>query len=146
MSSNFNFNQAIIAGRITADPELKQTPQGVNVCSFTVAVNRKYNGNGEKQTDFISCIAWRSTAEFISKYFSKGAAICCVGAIQTRSWTDNNGGKRYATEIVVNEASFVDGKDASGEAQPQRQTVETPKVTNNNVSFEDVTDDEDLPF
>jgi single-strand DNA-binding protein len=147
MSSNFNFNQAIIAGRITADPELKQTPQGVNVCSFSVAVKRKFSGKQEEQqSDFINCIAWRSTAEFIRKYFSKGAAICCRGAIQTRSWTDNNGTKRYATEVVVNEAMFVDSKGATNEGEEPKHVAESPTFTEQQATFEDVTDDEDLPF
>ena len=83
--SNLNLNKVILAGRLTADVELKQTPSGVSVCSFTLAINRKYQGNGTLHTDFIQCQAWRQTAEFIARYFKKGSAICISGSIQVRS-------------------------------------------------------------
>lgn len=108
--SNFNLNKVILGGRLTSDVELKQTQSGVSVCSFSIAVNRKYAKEGEQQVDFINCQAWRGTAEFISKYFRKGSSICITGAIQTRSWSDQQGNKRYATEVVVDEAMFVDSK------------------------------------
>lgn len=94
--ANFNFNKAIIGGRITADPELKTTPAGVPVTSFSVAVNRRFGGkNGEETpTDFINVTAWRQQAEFITRYFKKGSSICIVGSIQTRTWTDQQGNKR----------------------------------------------------
>lgn len=130
--SNLNLNKVILAGRLTADVELKQTPSGVSVCSFTLAVNRKFSANGQQQTDFIQCQAWRQTAEFISKYFKKGAALCISGSIQVRSWTDNNNQKRYATEVVADEAMFVDGKNDS-------QGADVP-------SFTEVDNDSDLPF
>ena len=86
--SNLNLNKVILGGRLTADVEQKQTPSGVAVCNFSIAVNRKYSKEGEQQTDFINCQAWRQTAEFISKYFKKGSAICITGNIQTRQrWT-----------------------------------------------------------
>ena len=108
--SNFNLNKVILAGRLVDIPELKQTPGGVSVVQFTVAVNRRVQSEGQ-QADFINCQAWRGTAEFISKYFRKGSAICIVGNIQTRSWKDKNGEKRYATEVVADEAMFVDSKN-----------------------------------
>lgn len=111
--ASLNLNKAIIAGRLTADPELKSTGSGVPVISFRVAVNRKYKPkDGEEQTraDFLDVTAWRGTAEFVSKYFHKGNSICVVGSIQTRTWTDQNGQKRYATEIVADEVNFVDSK------------------------------------
>ena len=141
--ANFNFNKVILGGRITADPELKQTPQGVSVTSFSVAVNRR---GKEAQTDFINCIAWRQTAEFICKFFKKGSSICISGSIQTRSWTDQQNNKRYATEVVADEAFFVDAKaDNEGGFQPQSndapafQTQAAPK-------FEEIASDDDLPF
>lgn len=119
--ANFNFNKVILGGRLTADPELKSTQNGVMVTSFNVAVNRRYSGeNKEQQTDFISCVAWRQQAEFVSKYFRKGSSICVVGSIQTRSWTDQNGQKRYTTEVVADEIHFVDSKGdntAAGDRQ-----------------------------
>lgn len=112
--ANFNFNKTILGGRMTADPELKTTPSGVSVTSFSIAVTRKGTKDDPK-TDFINCVAWRGTAEFIQKYFTKGSSICVVGNLQTRTWEDNNGNKRYVTEVVVEEASFVDSKsDAPG--------------------------------
>lgn len=131
--ANFNINKVILGGRLTADPELKQTPSGVSVCQFSLAVNRRFSKEGEeKQADFINCTAWRNTAEFISKYFRKGSSLCVVGQVQTRSWTDSNNQKRYATEVVADEAMFVDGKNDS-------QGTEAPNFTEMNV-------DDDFPF
>ena len=122
--ANFNFNKVILGGRLTADPELKQTSNGIAVTSFSIAVNRQYSKNAEqRQTDFFNVVAWRQQAEFISRYFHKGSSICVVGALQTRSWTDPQGQKRTATEIVVDEAHFVDSKgegpaaDAAGKGR-----------------------------
>ena len=108
--ANFNFNKVIIGGRLTADPELKTTPSRISVCSFVVAVNRRASGDREAAADFLKCTAWRQTAEFISRYFHKASSICVVGTIQTRSWTDQQGQKRFSTEIVADEAFFVDAK------------------------------------
>ena len=122
--SNLNLNKVVLAGRLTADVELKQTPSGVSVCSFTLAINRKFSANGQQQTDFIQCQAWRQTAEFIARYFKKGSALCIGGSIQTRSWTDNNNQKRYATEVVADEAMFVDGKnDSQGTEAPNYEEM-----------------------
>lgn len=104
-------NKAILVGRLTADPELKATANGVSVCSFTVAVNRRFARAGEeRKADFINCVAWRQTAEFICNYFAKGRMIGLVGSIQTRDWTDADGRKRYATEIIADEAYFTESK------------------------------------
>lgn len=110
--ANFNFNKVILGGRLTADPELKTTPSGIPVTTFTVAVNRRFadKQTGENTADFFNVTAWRQTAEFITKFFRKASTICVVGSIQTRTWTDQNGQKRYATEIVADEAYFVDAK------------------------------------
>ncbi len=136
--ANLNFNKAILGGRLTADPELKQTPQGVAVTSFAIAINRKGKDAG---TDFINCVAWRQTADFIHNFFKKGSSICVTGSIQVRSWNDQNGNKRQTTEVVVDEAFFVDAKtegQGSFEA-PTFQTTQAPK-------FEEVASDDDLPF
>ena len=140
MGANFNFNKVILGGRLTADPELKATQSGVSVLSFTVAVNRKYQKEGEAQTDFINCVAWRQTAEFITKFFRKGSSISVVGSVQTRSWTDNDGNKRYATDIVVDEAYFVDSKGEGGQAT----TYIPDAYTSTEPNFEPV--DDGLPF
>ena len=113
--ANFNFNKVILGGRLTADPELKTTPSGISVTSFTVAVNRRVSKNAteEPQADFFNVTAWRTTAEFITRYFRKASSICVVGSLQTRSWVDQQGMKRFATEIVADEAFFVDAKSES---------------------------------
>ncbi len=90
-----SLNKVILIGHLTADPELKQTPSGVSVTSFSIGVTRRFQRQGEQpQSDFINIVAWRSTAEFITKYFRKGSAICICGSIQTRTWTANDGSKR----------------------------------------------------
>lgn len=139
--ANFNINKVILGGRLTADPELKQTPSGVSVCSFSLAVNRKTGKDQEQKTDFIDCQAWRQTAEFICRYFRKGSSLCIVGNIQKRSWKDQQGNNRYATEIVVDEAMFVDSKNDA-----QVTDENTPSFTPHVPNFEDLKTDEDLPF
>lgn len=141
--ANFNFNKVILGGRLTSDIELKTTQSGVSVCSFTIAVNRKVPQGSEQKADFITCQAWRQTAEFIAKYFRKGYSICIVGRIETRNWTDQNGQKRYATEVVVDEANFVESKNDGGQATPAipEYTSTMPAPT-----FEEVPNDGDLPF
>ncbi len=165
--ANFNFNKVILGGRLTADPELKTTPSGIPVTSFTIAVNRRYSkANGEEQqADFINATAWRQTAEFITRYFRRASSICVVGSIQTRSWTDQQGNKRYATEVVVDEAMFVDAKSESPVAAqhsvPQSQGAsympegytsygdQQPSQAMGSGAapkFEEITDDDELPF
>lgn len=104
-------NKVILMGRLTKEPELKQTQQGVSVCSFSIAVNRRFAKEGQQDADFINCIAWRNTAEFITKYFHKGNMIAVVGNIQTRTWEDANGKKQYSTEVIVDEAYFTGSKE-----------------------------------
>ena len=152
MGANFNFNKAIIGGRLTADPELKHTQSGIPVCSFRVAVTRR-KGKDEEQakTDFIDVVAWRQQAEFLSRYFHKGSSICVVGSLQMRSWTDPQGQKRYATETVADEAYFVDAKgDASqsaGAPRPQDASQYVPEQYQTGASnFEELGDNEELPF
>ena len=98
-------------GRLVRDVEQRTTQSGLSTCSFTVAVDRKYKGaDGQKQTDFINCVAWRQTAEFICKYFSKGNRILLNGSIQTRTWDDQDGKKHYATEVLVEDVEFCESK------------------------------------
>lgn len=139
--ANFNINKVILGGRLTADVELKQTNSGTAVCSFSLAVNRKYQKEGEAQADFINCTAWGKTAEFISKFFKKGSSLCIVGNIQVRSWQDQNGNKRFATDVIVDEALFVDSKS---EAAPSGAYIPDAYTTPGN--FETVGGDDDLPF
>ena len=135
-------NIAVIMGRLTADPELKTTNSGISVCSFTVAVERNYSNGGERQTDFINCVAWRQTAEFISKYFSKGSMIAINGNIQQRQYNDKDGNKRYAFEIVVGNANFCGSKSESGTNSGNSADVQIDES-----DFEERTlSDEDVPF
>jgi single-strand DNA-binding protein len=114
-----SFNKVILMGRLTADPELKQSASGVAVTSFSLAVDRRLSKDGERKCDFITIVAWRQTAEFICKYFRKGSAILVCGELQTRSWEDGNGQKRYATEVVASEVSFCEAKrDSEGNNSP----------------------------
>lgn len=110
---------------MTADPELKTTPSGISVTSFTVAVNRRYSGKDGEETkaDFFNVTAWRQTAEFITRYFRKASSICVVGTLQTRTWTDQQGQKRFATDIVADEAHFVDAKSEMPQAAPQSSYI-----------------------
>ncbi|MEG2004247.1 MAG: single-stranded DNA-binding protein, partial [Clostridia bacterium] len=104
------FNKVILMGNLVADPELKQTNSGISVTSFRIAVGRKFVSEGQPETDFIDIVCWRKTAELVTKYFSKGKPILVCGTLQTRSWVDNNGQKRYTTEVVADEISFVGRK------------------------------------
>ena len=136
--ANFNLNKVILGGRLTADPELKQTPQGVSVTSFSIAVNRR---GKDAQTDFINCVAWRQTADFICRFFKKGSSICISGSVQTRSYEDKQGVKRTVTEIIADEAYFVDSKGDSGTSEQG-----APTFTAAQANFEEVEADDDLPF
>lgn len=137
-----SLNKVILIGHLTADPELKTTPSGTSVTSFSIGVSRKFTKQGEQpQTDFINIVAWRTTAEFITKYFRKGNAICICGSIQTRSWTANDGSKRYATEVIADEATFVEKKNDNG-----NNTADVGYSAPNAPQFEEVAGDDDLPF
>lgn len=132
-------NTAIIMGRLTADPELRTTQSGLSVTSFTVAVDRSYAKQGEeRQTDFINVVAWRSTADFVSRYFKKGQMIAVQGAIQTRNYEDKNGNKRTAVEIVADSVSFCGGKSESN------NSVSTSQNASPNLDID--IDEEELPF
>jgi single-strand DNA-binding protein len=149
--SNLNLNKVVLAGRITKDVELKQTTAGVAVVNFSIAVNRKYaNGNNQPQTDFLDIVAWRQTAEFITRFFRKGSSICIVGSLQTRSWEDKNGNKRTVTEVVADEAMFVDSKSDAEPANEAYTSSPSPSVAPAPMpaqpKFEALSTDEDLPF
>lgn len=149
------FNKVILMGRLTADPEAKQTQSGVAVTSFTLAVDRKGKTGEDKQCDFITVVAWRQTAEFICRYFKKGQAMLVCGELQTRTWQDSNGGKRYATEVVASEVSFCEAKrESEGNNTTANQGAthgkyEAPAYVPDAYSqprFDEVKSDDDLPF
>ena len=135
-------NYIVIMGRLTRDPELRRTASGVAVASFTLAVDRDFSGkDGEKETDFISCVAWRQTGEFVSKYFTKGRMACVSGSLQMRDWTDKDGNKRRSAEIVAANVYFADSKNAA-ENGSKGATPAAPTTGD----FAPMDDDEELPF
>lgn len=143
-----SFNKVILIGNMVADPELKKTTSGVSVTSFRIAVGRRFTKQFTKQgetpqADFIDIVAWRQQAEFVVRFFTKGKPILVCGQLQARSWTDNNGQKKYATEVVADEVTFVGNKgdNASG-AEPSV----APSYGPSEGGFEDLSGDDDLPF
>lgn len=154
-----SFNKVILVGNMAADPELKQTNSGTSVCSFRIAVNRRFAkaDQGQQTVDFFDIVAWRQTAEFVCRYFKKGNPILVCGQLQTRSWTDNQGQKRNTVEVVADEATFVASASQSGasssaphEAQNNTYTPNAygaPAFNNTqNSNFEEIPGDESLPF
>ena len=151
-----DLNKVILMGHMTADPELKQTASGISVCSFSIGVNRRYSkaDQGQQSVDFINIVSWRQQAEFVSRYFKKGSCIVVCGSLQTRNWTDQQGQKRYVTEVVADEVSFgaPASAQAGGEARPAGQAYTpqaygTPSFGNAaDSNFEEIPGDESLPF
>lgn len=137
-------NTVALMGRLTHEPEIKVTPSGVSVIRFQLAVDRKYQADpSNRQADFIDCIAWRQTAEFINRYFHKGSMIAVEGSIQTSNYTDKNGAKRKQTEVVADNVSFCGSKGDNGAAGQQN----APNLDVNEAEFEEIVDDDDdLPF
>ena len=171
--ANFNLNKVIIGGRLVAEPEVKKTPNDTSLLRFTLAVNRRYqpkdNDNGAPTADFISCTAWRQTAEFIAGYFHKGSSLAIVGHIETRTFEDKDRVKHYMTDVIVEEAYFVDSKAEkekaataqpigympsayTAPAPPTGVPVQAPPPTLtqtpsfNPANFEILASDEELPF
>nr|DAP36246.1 MAG TPA: Single strand binding protein [Caudoviricetes sp.] len=114
-------NKCFLLGRMTKDPEIRRTNGGTAVTSFTLAVDRDFKTNGEKETDFIEVVAWRNTAEFVSKYFSKGRMAIVEGRLQIREWTDKSGNKRRTAEVVADNVYFGDSKKENKEASEYKQ-------------------------
>ena len=139
-------NVVVLSGRLTQDPELKTTANGISVCSFSIAVERRFKSGEERQSDFINIVTWRSSAEFVSKYFKKGQMIAIRGSIQTRRYVDKNGNNRTAFEVVANNVQFVESK-RDGAAAPMG--VDQP-ASFSNIEENDFTEiggsDDDLPF
>ncbi len=146
-------NKVILMGRLTRDPEMRQTPNGVSVCSFSIAVNRRFAKEGQQSADFINCTAWRQQAEFICKYFNKGAMIAVVGNLQSRSWENQEGKRQYATDVIVDEVYFTGSKNESstpagdgGFSAPQPRN-DNPFGDIDSMGFQTIDGSEDdLPF
>lgn len=147
-------NHITIMGRLTRDPELRYTQSQTPVASFTVAVDRDFGGRdgGEKQTDFIDCVAWRQTAEFVSKYFQKGSMAVVSGRLQIRDWTDREGGKRRSAEVVVDNIYFGESKRREGgergsDFRPAQTGFESVSPAMGASAFSELNDDDgELPF
>ena len=136
-------NKVELLGRMTKEPELRTTPNGISVLSFSIAVDRRFkNKDGEREVDFINCVAWRQTAEFIAKYFPKGRMIAVCGSLQTRSWDDQDGKKRYAMDVVVDEAYFA---GASNDFKPKSQST-MEDIPEGFAPYDDDGREDDLPF
>lgn len=143
------FNKVIMVGNLVADPELRQTPNGVAVAHFRIAVGRRFTKQGEQpQTDFFDVVAWRQTAEFVTRFFTKGRSILVSGSLQTRSWTDNNNMKRISFEIIADECTFVDRKSDAPLARRDEPADEMPNYSSPKAdgSFEELSADDELPF
>lgn len=148
-------NVVAIMGRLVADPELRTTGNGTNVCSFRIACDRNFVQNGqERQADFIDVVAWRQSAEFICKYFQKGSLVAVEGSLQSRQYQDKNGNKRTAVEVLANQINFAGGKkpggqpvDDGGEAPPKDYREPAPAYSQGSADdFAVISDDDDLPF
>ena len=146
------FNLVVLTGRLTADPELKTTPNGVSVTTFSIAVERRYRQGEERQADFINIVAWRSSAEFICKYFKKGSMIGIEGYIQTRKYQDKDGNNRTAFEVVANNVQFVEFKKADNNSDnnapidPENDPLNQLQDKLNEYQDLGNVDDEDYPF
>ena len=141
-------NCVTLMGRLVADPELRTTGTGKSVATFRIAVERSFQKAGEqRQADFITIVAWENTANFVCRYFSKGSMIAVQGSIQTRQYEDNSGAKRTAFEVLAREVSFCGSKAETGTSAPAAAPAAAPTYQNASPSdFEEITDDEDLPF
>ena len=149
-------NTVVLMGRLTADPELRHTSNNIAVTSFTLAVNRSYAKTGtERATDFIDIVAWRNTAEFISKYFSKGQLMAVQGSIQTRTYQDKDGNKRKAFEVIADNVHFAEPKreyssnfekTESNNFEPHESTASTSFEVGSSDDFKELPTDDDLPF
>ncbi len=151
-------NHIVLMGRLTKDPELRHTQAGIAVASFTLAVDRDFGSREEKQTDFIDIVAWRNTGEFVSKYFTKGQLAAVSGRLQIRDWTDKDGGKRKAAEVIADNVYFAEGKKNRDNASGGDDSYGGGYSSGNNsggygksspaieADFSEVEDDGELPF
>ena len=139
-----------LMGRLTFEPEVRTTPSGISVMRFQIACDRSYQKSGQdRQADFIDCVAWRQTAEFISRYFHKGSMIAVEGTIQTSNYTDKDGNKRKQIEVLANNVSFCGGKSENGTqgTQNEQYTQGGMDINPDTSDFEEIVDDDDdLPF
>ena len=140
-------NKAFLVGNLTRDPELTTTANGISVCRFTIAVSRRFaNSEGEREADFINCIAWRGLADNVAKYVKKGKKVCVVGSIQTRSYDAQDGSKRYVTEIVAENVEFLGRANSSSNDDEYSAPVSQPKTSKPAIDKLEPIEDDELPF
>lgn len=150
-------NKVILMGRLTDNPDYRQTPTGASVATFRLAVDRNYQKSGEeRKADFINIVTWRNTADFVNRYFTKGQLVAVEGSLQTRDYTDNQGNRRYVTEVVADQVYFAESKrnsdsNATSYSQPQnnsfsQNTAAFTQPTTQDFSEVDFTSEDDLPF
>ena len=144
-------NKAFIVGNLTRDPELSTTANGISVCRFTVAVPRRFsNSEGEREADFINCIAWRNLADIVAKYVKKGKKVCVVGSIQTRNYEAQDGTKRYITEVVAEDVEFISPRGDADDSEPIEKSKfdddQTEQSAKSKIAKFEPIDDDDLPF
>lgn len=143
-------NKALLVGNLTRDPELTTTPNGISVCRFTVAVQRRFaNSDGEREADFINCVAWRGLADNVAKYVKKGKKVSVVGSIQTRNYEAQDGTKRYITEVIAEDVEFIsprgEGEDGEPSSRSKFESDDDSSDKSKIAKFEPI-DDDDLPF
>lgn len=145
-------NKVFLVGNLTRDPELTTTPNGFSVCRFSIAVQRRFaNSEGEREADFINCVAWRGLADNVAKYVKKGKKVCVVGSIQSRSYEAQDGSKRYITEVVAEDVEFISprGDDNNSDGEPATKSkfdVEDDNSGKSKIAKFEPIDDDDLPF
>lgn len=139
-------NNVVLMGRLVADPELRTTNTGKSVANFRIAVDRSYSKGDNKQTDFITICCWEGQANFVEKWFKKGDMIALQGSIQTRSYEDNSGNKRTAFEVLAREVSFCGGKNEGSYSEKPNNLPATPTYQPAGDDFEEIPDDDSLPF
>lgn len=126
-----SFNKVILIGNLTSDPELRQTQSGTSVCRFSIAVNRRMDSGGDRKTDFFDIVAWRQSAEFVVRYFSKGKPIVVCGRLQNKHWTDQRGNNRYSTEIIAEDITFAESAASSQQNLPEKENRESDAAQRN---------------
>lgn len=139
-------NKVILVGNLTRDPELVTTNNGISLCRFTLAVQRRFSNDGEREADFINIVVWRGQADNCYKYLKKGSKAGVVGSIQTRSYDGNDGTKRYATEVVAEEVEFLSNKSSSNEAEAPSESGSKSTGKSDVVNKFEPIDDDNLPF
>lgn len=141
-----SFNKVILIGNMVEKAEIKQTPSGVSVCNFRLAVSRRFAKEGQQDVDFVTIVCWRQAAEYVSRYGEKGRSILVCGQLQQRQWTDNDGNKRSVIEVVADEVSFTDRKPDFTQSTDTIVPTSSPAPYTSDLKYEEMSSDDELPF